>query len=341
MADRRDALAGAAEVMAGLERHAIEIGEQVVVTVGRLNVLPGAVNVIPSRVELTVDFRAPADDHLSLGEQLVREWVETSCINRKLSYELVRTEHVPARLMSTELVDRARRVVPEIPVTVSGALHDSAVIAPFIPTVMLFVPSRDGISHNPAEFSRMEDIAAAAEVVERVVRRPTITQLNAMDRATFVGVCGRFFEHSPWIAEQTWDSSRPFGSISDLHEKLCATLTKSSEAEKLALIRAHPDLVGRLARENKLTRESTGEQAAAGLDALTAPEAAAFEQYNAQYREKFGFPFVICARQNRKEAILAAFPMRLKNSATQEMATAIGEIEKIAGLRLKDAVWED
>jgi hypothetical protein len=85
---------------------------------------------------------------------------------------------------------------------VSGALHDSAVIAPYLPTVMLFVPSRDGISHNPAEFSRVEDIAAGARVIEQLVRRPTLEQLNHGDGAAFVAAVGHVYEHSPWIAER-------------------------------------------------------------------------------------------------------------------------------------------
>jgi OHCU decarboxylase len=100
-------------------------------------------------------------------------------------------------------------------------------------------------------------------------------------------------------------------------------------------------LVGRLAREGRLTRESNAEQSAAGLDRLGEQEVAAFERDNAAYREKFGFPFVICARQNRKEAILAAFKTRLGNSPAQELATALAEIYQIARLRLADAVWED
>jgi OHCU decarboxylase len=167
-----------------------------------------------------------------------------------------------------------------------------------------------------------------------------LRDLNDKDRAAFVAVCGGFFEHSPWIAEQAWDR-RPFHSREELHRAMCQVVTDSSIEQKLALIRAHPDLVGRLAREGKLTASSTAEQAAAGLNALSADEAAAFESYNQQYKARFGFPFVICARQNRKEAILAAFPIRLKNSAQQEISTAIDEIYKIARLRLIDAISED
>jgi 2-oxo-4-hydroxy-4-carboxy--5-ureidoimidazoline (OHCU) decarboxylase len=64
----------------------------------------------------------------------------------------------------------------------------------------------------------------------------------------------------------------------------------------------------------------------------------AFERYNAAYRDQFGFPFVICARRNRKEAILAAFPERLRHDRDEEVETAIREIGEIAWLRMSDAV---
>ena len=167
-----------------------------------------------------------------------------------------------------------------------------------------------------------------------------LRELNARDRAGFVAACGPLFESSPWIAERTWER-RPFPSREGLLRALLATVEQATEAEKVGLIAAHPDLVGRLAREGRLTRESTAEQRAAGLDTLNAEEVALFERYNHVYRESFGFPFVICARENRKEAILSAFPTRLEHSRGQEIATALAEIAKIARLRLLDAVTED
>ena len=165
----------------------------------------------------------------------------------------------------------------------------------------------------------------------------TLADLHSLNRDEFIETVGPVFEHSPWIAERT---AGPFLSVDDLHAKLVATVEAASIDEKLSLIRAHPDLVGRLAREGKLTRESTSEQAAAGLTDLSNEEVELFEQYNAAYREQFGFPFVICARENKKHAILAAFPVRLRNSPEQEIATALAEIYKIARLRLADLIQE-
>jgi allantoate deiminase len=338
MSDRKDALAAAAEMVTALEGAVKQLSPEAVLTVGRLEVKPNAVNVIADRVDFTIDFRAPDDDLLRRGHAMVEAVVGGILELRGLRADLAATESIPARQMDARLVE-ALGGGGKLPVTVSGALHDSAVLAPHIPTVMLFVPSKDGISHNPAEFSRVEDIAAAAEVVQRLVRRPTLAALNGMPRDAFVAACGLFFEHSPWVAERAWDR-RPFASVAQLHEAMCGVVRAASPDEQLGLIRAHPDLVGRLACEGRLTRESTGEQAAAGLDALSPEEVTAFERHNAAYRERFGFPFVICARENRKDAILAAFPKRLQNAREQEIATALAEIDKIARLRMNDAIWE-
>jgi OHCU decarboxylase len=150
-------------------------------------------------------------------------------------------------------------------------------------------------------------------------------------------VFGGVFEHSPWIAAAGWQA-RPFAGVEGLHSALCAVMYGASAERQVALIREHPDLVGRAAREGGLTSASTGEQAAAGLDRLSAEEIAQFEELNAAYRDRFDFPFVICARENKKESILAGFDARLGNSREAEIATALGEIAKIARLRLLDIV---
>jgi 2-oxo-4-hydroxy-4-carboxy-5-ureidoimidazoline decarboxylase len=162
-----------------------------------------------------------------------------------------------------------------------------------------------------------------------------LAELNALDRVEFVRAVGPVFEHSPWVAART-ESQRPFESREALHAALVATVRSASEDEKLSLIRAHPDLIG----SDELTAASQAEQASAGLQDATADEVIRFREFNRQYRERFGFPFVICARLNKKEAIAQAFPVRLRNSREQEMETALQEIYKIAGLRLRDLISE-
>lgn len=165
----------------------------------------------------------------------------------------------------------------------------------------------------------------------------TLTQLNSLDRAAFVAALGHLFEHSPWVAEETWPQ-RPFRDVVHLHAALCAAMRAAPRDRQLALIRAHPDLAGRLAQQNQLTAESTREQASAGLNQLSATEFAEFQQSNAAYLGRFGFPFIICARLSNKTAILAAMRSRVGQAPEVEFQAALGEIEKIAQLRLNDVV---
>jgi OHCU decarboxylase len=170
----------------------------------------------------------------------------------------------------------------------------------------------------------------------------SVAQLNALDRDAFTARLGFLFEGSPWIAAAAWES-RPFGDRDDLERTLNAVIAGASRERHVALIRAHPDLVGRAALAGTLTKESTGEQQAAGLDPgrLTPEEVARFAEANAAYKAKFDFPFVICARENKKASILAGFDARLRNDRDAEIATALREIERIGHYRLIDVVTED
>ncbi len=158
-------------------------------------------------------------------------------------------------------------------------------------------------------------------------------EVNAMDREQFTLRLGPVVEHSPWIAART-ATARPFTTRDELIAALHRTVAQASAEEKIALIRAHPDLVGRAV----LTSESQAEQQAAGLGELSAEETEQFRENNRRYREKFDFPFVICARENKKDAILAAFPERLQHAPEEEIETALREIGKIAELRLRDLI---
>jgi OHCU decarboxylase len=150
-------------------------------------------------------------------------------------------------------------------------------------------------------------------VARKYQRLRRLVESNAMDdRDTFVERYGPMFEHSPWVAE---DAPRD---------------------RQLALIRAHPDLAGRAAVEGTLTASSQREQAAAGLDRLTPDEYETFTRTNAAYRERFGFPLVVCAREHTKDSILRTAAERLDHTPEQEIDVALGEIAKIARLRLED-----
>lgn len=165
----------------------------------------------------------------------------------------------------------------------------------------------------------------------------TIEEVNGLDRDAFVAALGHLFEGTPGIAAKAWEA-RPFADRDALHRALCDVMWALAPAEQEALIKAHPDLAGRAAIAGELTPDSAREQASARLDRLTPDEYATFHRLNAAYRERFGFPFVICVREHTQASILAQFAARLDNDRDAEVATALGEIAKIAGLRLRDAV---
>jgi OHCU decarboxylase len=167
---------------------------------------------------------------------------------------------------------------------------------------------------------------------EAAQARISIPELNAMSPADFTAAIGGVLEHSPHFAERA-ASARPFASLDEVHRALVAEVDRASEAERLALLRAHPDLADRLV---KLTTASTGEQTSAGLNTLTPEQLADFQRLNTAYRERFGFPFIICARLNSKDTILASFHARLDNSSETEFDAALAEVSKIARLRLAD-----
>ena len=173
MQDRKDALVAAATCILQLEGTANGIGEGTVATVGRIHVKPNAINVIPAEVDFTIDFRSPSNEVLTAGDERIRKLIAQTCDRRGLSYTIDATESAPAGEMDLRLCDRLKHAAERLniasPPTVSGALHDAAVVAPYLPTAMVFIASRDGISHNPAEFSRVEDVALAARVIEGVV----------------------------------------------------------------------------------------------------------------------------------------------------------------------------
>ena len=158
---------------------------------------------------------------------------------------------------------------------------------------------------------------------------------HAPDRASFVERLGGVFEHSPWVAQGAWER-RPFADLDHLHGAMCAVVAEAPRRRRLALVRAHPDLAGKAAVAGTLTEDSRREQSSAGLDRLTPEEHAAFTSLNAAYRERFGFPFVICVREHTKESILAAARERLEHSEDEELETALGEIAKIARIRLEE-----
>jgi urate oxidase len=169
-----------------------------------------------------------------------------------------------------------------------------------------------------------------------------VERASRLGRDAFVARFGGVFEHSPWIAERAW--ALELGPAHDtaigVHAALVRMFRAASEAERLGVLKAHPDLAGKLAAAKRLTPESTAEQAGAGLDALTDAERMRFTDLNDAYQAKFGFPFIVAVRGLDKGQILEAFERRLGDDRETEFATACKQVERIALLRLKDMIPE-
>lgn len=160
-------------------------------------------------------------------------------------------------------------------------------------------------------------------------------------REEFVARFGGVFEHSAWVAERAYDAGPPERLTADaVHQALCAAFRSASEAERLGVLRAHPDLAGKLAIAGELTEDSRKEQAGAGLDRLSAEEHARFSALNSAYVEKFGFPFIIAVKGLNKGDILSAFETRIDNNRDAEFSTASAQVERIALLRLTSMLPE-
>jgi 2-oxo-4-hydroxy-4-carboxy-5-ureidoimidazoline decarboxylase len=169
------------------------------------------------------------------------------------------------------------------------------------------------------------------------MKRLALAQLNKASEQDFAAALGSVFEHSPWVAERA-AAKRPFSSGLALLDAMKAVVKSASRDEQLALLRAHPDLAGKAARAGTLTKESSAEQASAGLDQLSEREFKSFQGFNANYQKKHSMPFIICVRRHTKDSILKQFAKRIDNSAAQEFETALDEVFRIAALRLDQTI---
>ena len=163
----------------------------------------------------------------------------------------------------------------------------------------------------------------------------TIDDLNQASAKTFIARTGGALEGEIWLAERVL-AQRPFGEVEAIIQAFAKAITEASEAEKIRLLASHPDLGIKV--DDSLSEASIREQASAGLNQLTNAEYDTFSQLNTDYKTKFGFPFVICARDYDKQGILSAFEDRLKNDRSTEIETGTAQIIRIIRLRLLDLV---
>ena len=163
----------------------------------------------------------------------------------------------------------------------------------------------------------------------------TVAELSTSDRTAFVSALGWVFEDSPWVAERAWER-RPFASLDELHAAMVRVVADATEAEQLALLRAHPDLGTRA----RVSDASTGEQRGAGLDRLTPDEFARLQRLNTDYRSRFGFPFLFAVKGSTTHDVLTALDARCRRTRDEEFAEALQQVYKIARFRLEGLIGD-
>ena len=168
-----------------------------------------------------------------------------------------------------------------------------------------------------------------------------LAQLNSTSAQAFVAALASVFEHSPWVPERV-AALRPFNSTIGLHKALCEAVLQAEDGLQLALIRAHPELAGRAALSGDLTSASTSEQKGAGLSlsALTQLQFARLKSLNAEYADRFGFPFVLAVKGHTPDSVIETLAKRVRHDAQEERRVALREICRIGYFRLADLVEE-
>jgi 2-oxo-4-hydroxy-4-carboxy-5-ureidoimidazoline decarboxylase len=164
------------------------------------------------------------------------------------------------------------------------------------------------------------------------------TRIATLSRAEFVAIFGPVYEHSPWVAQTVFDRglAPEHQSPETLQAAMAAVVEAAPRECQLALLRAHPDLAGRLAVAGALSPHSASEQAGAGLDRCSPEEFARFTSLNAAYKAKFGIPFIMAVKGRSRAEILLAFERRIENDPGAEFRAALDEVHKIALFRLRE-----
>ena len=161
--------------------------------------------------------------------------------------------------------------------------------------------------------------------------------VNAMEQSDFVAALGRTFEHSPWVTERAW-ASRPFASLDALHAAMMGVVRGAPRSTQVAFLCGHPELAGKEAQAGTMTSESVGEQASAGLNALSRDEMGELRELNARYRERHGFPFIVAVRRHSKAEIFRLLRSRLAQNSELELNEALAQIAYITRLRVEARV---
>lgn len=158
--------------------------------------------------------------------------------------------------------------------------------------------------------------------------------VNTLQQDDFVAAFGSTFEHSPWVAQGAW-RARPFASIEALHGAMINMVRNAPRNTQIDFLCGHPELAGKEADAGTMTTESVGEQASAGLDALSRHEVGELRQLNQRYLDSHGFPFIIAVRRHSKSEIFDQLRRRIERDSDAELDEALVQIGTITRLRIQ------
>ena len=339
MTIRKDALAAAANWMADIESATSTYAPDIVATVGSLQCLPGAANVIPGEVLLTLDVRSPRDADLEalLGNLLSK--AQQIAAQRGVTFDSEIYYSIPATPCDADLQRQLTSAIASVQgrslSLPSGAGHDAIAIAQLWPVGMMFVRCDRGISHHPAESVFEADVMQAvqtyAQAVVALASKSVLTEFNDVpvhDALSLVAPC---------VAIPAWAenvvAARPYSSVDVLQHYASQLAHEWGSAELEQALCAHPRIGEKVQGNNKEAIFSKGEQSA--VDTQNSALTLALAQGNAEYEERFGRVFLIRAKGRSGEDILAELHRRLNNSPAQEEAEALEQLRQITLLRLE------
>ena len=150
----------------------------------------------------------------------------------------------------------------------------------------------------------------------------SIDSFNKLNKSEFLSIFGNVFEKTEWIAEKCYDS-KPYSNFNELVSRMLEVYEAAEKNKHLEILNSHPDL----AVEKKLTDDSKNEQKNASLNQCNDAEFIEFQKLNAEYKKKFGFPFIIAVKGKNKEEILNSFRQRITNNINSEFEEAKKQVK--------------
>ena len=161
----------------------------------------------------------------------------------------------------------------------------------------------------------------------------SIDSINKLNKSDFLTIFANVFEKTDWIAEKVFEL-KPFIDFNDLSSKMLNLYEECNKENILLILNSHPEL----AVAKKLTSESKLEQAGAKLNECNLEEFEEFKKLNLDYKNKFGFPFIIAVKGKNKNEILNNFRQRILNDVESEFKEAKNQVKKIATFRFNEII---